>query len=46
VRPAIPGIERDGVYQLHTMGDGFALNDALAREPRDAIMVGAGYIGL
>ena len=23
VRPAIPGIESDGVYQLHTMGDSF-----------------------
>ena len=46
VRPPIPGIESDGVYQLHTIGDSFALNEALADEPRDAIIVGAGYIGL
>ena len=46
VRPAIPGIESDGVYQLHTMGDSFALDEALAREPGNAIIVGAGYIGL
>ena len=46
VRPPIPGIESDAVFQLHTIGDSFPLNDALAREPRDAVIVGAGYIGL
>ncbi len=46
VCPAIPGMESDGVYQLHTMGDSFALDEALAREPGYAIIVGAGYIGL
>ena len=34
------------MFQLHTIGDSFPLNDALAREPRDAVIVGAGYIGL
>jgi NADPH-dependent 2,4-dienoyl-CoA reductase/sulfur reductase-like enzyme len=46
VRPPIPGIERDGVYQLHTIGDSLTLNDALARGPESAVIVGAGYIGL
>lgn len=46
VRPPIPGIENDGVFQLHTMGDSFTLNGALAGKPREAMIVGAGYIGL
>ena len=46
VRPRIPGIDRDGVYQLHTIGDGLALQEALARGPQRAVIVGAGYIGL
>jgi NADPH-dependent 2,4-dienoyl-CoA reductase/sulfur reductase-like enzyme len=46
VRPPISGIDLDGVYQLHTMDDSFAVADALAREPESAVIVGAGYIGL
>ena len=46
VRPPLPGIDNEGVYQLHTIGDSLALNDALARHPASAVIVGAGYIGL
>ena len=46
VRPPIPGLDRDGVFQLHTIGDSLVLNEALAREPESAVIVGAGYIGL
>ena len=46
IRPPIPGIDRDGVYQLHTIGDSLVLHDALARGPENAVIVGAGYIGL
>jgi NADPH-dependent 2,4-dienoyl-CoA reductase/sulfur reductase-like enzyme len=46
LRPPIPGLELDGVYQLHTMDDSFQLAEALAREPESAVIVGAGYIGL
>ena len=46
VRPPIPGLDRDGVFQLHTIGDSLVLNEALAREPESALIVGAGYIGL
>ncbi|MGN9907800.1 FAD-dependent oxidoreductase [Phytohabitans sp. LJ34] len=50
VRPPITGLDRlgtaDGVYVLHTMADTFALTEGLAREPRSALIVGAGYIGL
>jgi NADPH-dependent 2,4-dienoyl-CoA reductase/sulfur reductase-like enzyme len=46
IRPPIPGIESDGVYQLHTIGDSLALDNALARHPASDVIVGAGYIGL
>ena len=53
-RPVIPpirGLDRlgpaDGVHLLHSMGDTFALMQTLTnREPRRAVIVGAGYIGL
>jgi NADPH-dependent 2,4-dienoyl-CoA reductase/sulfur reductase-like enzyme len=46
VLPRVPGIDHDGVYQLHTIGDSLTLDAALAREPESAVIVGAGYIGL
>jgi NADPH-dependent 2,4-dienoyl-CoA reductase/sulfur reductase-like enzyme len=46
VRPRVPGIEWDGVYQLQTIGDSLTLDAALARAPESAVIVGAGYIGL
>ena len=46
IRPPIPGIDVDGVYQLHTIGDSLVLHDALDRDPERAVIVGAGYIGL
>jgi len=46
VRPPLPGIDHEGVYQLHTMGDGLLLHEALSRRPGSAVIVGAGYIGL
>jgi NADPH-dependent 2,4-dienoyl-CoA reductase/sulfur reductase-like enzyme len=53
VRPPIGGLAgadalgaRDGVHLLHSMGDTFELMATLDREPRSAVIVGAGYIGL
>ena len=46
IRPPIPGIDSEGVYQPHTIGDSLVLNDALQRAPETAVIVGAGYIGL
>jgi NADPH-dependent 2,4-dienoyl-CoA reductase/sulfur reductase-like enzyme len=46
VRPRLPGIDHEGVYQLHTMGDSLLLDNALASNPQRAVIVGAGYIGL
>jgi NADPH-dependent 2,4-dienoyl-CoA reductase/sulfur reductase-like enzyme len=46
VRPPIDGLDLDGVHVLHTMGDTFALHQALAAGARSAVIVGGGYIGL
>lgn len=47
VIPAIQGIDLPGVYPLHSMEDSFRVSRYLAdREPRSAVIVGSGYIGL
>jgi NADPH-dependent 2,4-dienoyl-CoA reductase/sulfur reductase-like enzyme len=51
IRPPIEGLDQlraeDGVHLLHSMGDTFALTDSLDRvQPRSALIVGAGYVGL
>ncbi len=47
VRPKIDGINLPGVFPLHTMADSFAVHRFLQeREPKSALIVGAGYIGL
>ena len=48
-RPPVKGLDElwhDGVYPLKTLQDGRALKKALAAKPADAVVVGAGYIGL
>jgi NADPH-dependent 2,4-dienoyl-CoA reductase/sulfur reductase-like enzyme len=46
VRPPIDGLDLDRVHVLHTMGDTFALHQALTAGARSAVIVGGGYIGL
>ncbi|MDP9890142.1 FAD-dependent oxidoreductase [Pseudarthrobacter enclensis] len=46
VRPSLPGIDAEGIYGVQTLDDGLALRTALERQPRRAVIVGAGYIGL
>jgi NADPH-dependent 2,4-dienoyl-CoA reductase/sulfur reductase-like enzyme len=46
VRPLIDGLDLDGVYVLHSMGDTFALHQALSAGAGSAVIVGGGYIGL
>ena len=47
VTPPIAGLDLAGVFPLHTMNDSFVVNDFLtSMEPRRAVIVGAGYIGL
>lgn len=49
-RPAFPdiaGIDRPGVFPLHTIDDGLAIGRYLdTHAPKRAVIVGAGYIGL
>jgi NADPH-dependent 2,4-dienoyl-CoA reductase/sulfur reductase-like enzyme len=46
-RPPIRGLDLPGVHLLHSMADVFAVQQAIqARQPRRAVIVGAGYIGL
>ena len=43
----IPGIDLPGVHTLHTMDDSFGVQKQLKEsQPRSAIIVGAGYIGV
>ncbi len=44
--PPIPGIDLPGVHRVHTIDNGLAAIDALAEAPRNAVVVGAGFIGL
>jgi NADPH-dependent 2,4-dienoyl-CoA reductase/sulfur reductase-like enzyme len=51
VVPPIDGLDTlgadEGVHLLHSMGDTFALTDSLDRiQPKSALIVGAGYVGL
>ena len=46
VRPPIDGLDLPGVHVLHTMGDTFALQQALDAAVGSAVIVGGGYIGL
>lgn len=47
LRPPIPGIDAPGVFGVQTLDHGQAVLDALAdRDPQQAVVIGAGYIGL
>ncbi|AOJ07919.1 FAD-dependent oxidoreductase [Burkholderia mayonis] len=43
--PALPGIELDGVYVLHTIAQAEALKDAVAHA-RSATVLGGGFLGV
>jgi NADPH-dependent 2,4-dienoyl-CoA reductase/sulfur reductase-like enzyme len=47
VKPAIAGVDNDGVLVLHTMEDSFRVHDQVVdRGARRALIIGGGYIGL
>jgi len=47
VRPDLPGIDADGIFGVQTLADGLAVRAAVdERQPRSAVIVGGGYIGL
>lgn len=47
LRPPWPGVDAPGVFGLHSIPEATAILDAVrSRDPRRAVVVGAGYIGL
>ncbi len=47
VRPPVGGVDAPGVFGIQTLDDGQRVLDALTdRDPRTAVVVGAGYIGI
>ncbi len=47
VRPDLPGVDAEGIFGVQTLDDGDAVIEALRRdEPRAAVVVGGGYIGV
>ncbi|MHC4323261.1 MAG: CoA-disulfide reductase [Planctomycetota bacterium] len=47
VKPPIPGIDSEGIFTLRNVADTDLINDFIDKhEPKRAVIVGAGYIGL
>ncbi len=47
VKPPIPGLDLPGIFTLRTVEDGIAIKEWIAKQhPWQAVVVGAGYIGL
>ncbi len=47
LRPPVDGIDAPGVFGVQSLDDGQRVLDAIAdRDPRRAVIIGAGYIGL
>lgn len=47
IRPDLPGIDAAGIHGVHTLDDGErVLDDLSVADPRHAVVVGGGYIGL
>lgn len=44
--PPIPGIHKGGIYPLKTLEQAQWLKDAIAKGPKNVVIVGGGYIGL
>jgi NADPH-dependent 2,4-dienoyl-CoA reductase/sulfur reductase-like enzyme len=45
-RPSVPGLDADGVFGVHRLGDGAAIRAAIAAGAKKAVVLGGGYIGL
>jgi NADPH-dependent 2,4-dienoyl-CoA reductase/sulfur reductase-like enzyme len=47
IRPPLPGIDLKNIFVLRRLNDGLQIQEAITRvQPRRAVIVGAGYIGL
>ncbi len=47
VRPEIPGIHAQGIYELNTLQSGIEVRRAVdEKNPREVVLIGGGYIGL
>jgi NADPH-dependent 2,4-dienoyl-CoA reductase/sulfur reductase-like enzyme len=46
ITPPLAGIDSDGVFQLRTLDDAAAIEARITGGARNAVVVGAGYIGL
>jgi NADPH-dependent 2,4-dienoyl-CoA reductase/sulfur reductase-like enzyme len=46
-RPDVPGVDAAGIFGVQTLADGVSVRQAVdEREPRRAVVVGGGYVGL
>src|SRR5436190_6706951 len=45
-RPDVPGVDAKGIHGVQTLDAGERLLESLEREPRRAVVVGGGYIGI
>jgi NADPH-dependent 2,4-dienoyl-CoA reductase/sulfur reductase-like enzyme len=45
-RPDVPGVDAPGIHGVQTLDDGERLLESLEGEPRRAVVVGGGYIGI
>lgn len=45
-RPAIDGAHLAGVHEMHTLDDALAVRRIVESRPRQAVVIGGGYIGL
>jgi len=46
LRPEVEGLDADGVFGVQTIPDGQAIRRVLERQPKRAVVLGGGYIGL
>jgi len=46
LRPPIEGLDAEGVFGVQTIPDGEAIRRALDKQPKRAVVLGGGYIGL
>jgi NADPH-dependent 2,4-dienoyl-CoA reductase/sulfur reductase-like enzyme len=47
IKPAVPGVDAQGIYGVHTLQSGIAVRQVVDQQaPKRAVIIGGGYIGL